>query len=230
MRRIAVQAALCGWVLVCSVPATAVVQNSHNVGDCTACHGGAPRFGLDTRKTVTFRTSADDPGLCLGCHTAEDALHPILVQAGSGPAGGRHSAYLPGGSSLAFDGKIVCISCHFIHAADGRHGLLRGFPGSPDPRYFTSWQEFCAECHGTNLLGRSPHGGGAKSCAFCHPAKPDPGAQLEVASRKKDLCLLCHGTISAEHHADADPFRDRRECSRLPRPARQVRGEPVAPE
>lgn len=213
MRRIAVLVALCVWALAGSAPLSAVELNSHNTGDCTVCHGEVPRFGVDTRKTVTFKTTADDPALCLGCHTAEDALHPMMVKAGSGPAGGRHSSYLPAGWSLAFDGKIVCVSCHFIHASDGRHGLLRGFPGSPDPRYFTSWQEFCAECHGSNLLGRSPHGAGEKSCAFCHPAKPDPAHQMEVASRRKDLCLMCHGSITREHHDEGDPFAERTECA-----------------
>jgi predicted CXXCH cytochrome family protein len=137
----------------------------------------------------------------------------VLVAAGSGPEGARRSAYLPAGSSAALDGKIVCTSCHFIHATDGRYGLLRGFPGSSDPRYFASWQAFCAECHGRNLTKRSPHGGGEKSCVYCHPAKPRAGQAQEVTSRGRDLCALCHGTITPDHYRDADPFGDRKECS-----------------
>ncbi|HWR97233.1 MAG TPA: cytochrome c3 family protein [Candidatus Methanoperedens sp.] len=213
MHRIAGILALSALVLVSPGRSPAAIQNFHNTTPCTACHGETPRFGIDTRKTVTFKTSADDPALCLSCHAAEEALHPILVPAGSGPAGGQRSTYLPAGSSLAFDGKIVCTSCHFIHAADGRYNLLRGFPGSPDPRYFTSWQEFCSECHGTNLRGRSPHRAGEKSCAYCHPAKPKPGDKQEVTSRGRDLCLLCHGTITREHYEQADPFGDRSECT-----------------
>jgi predicted CXXCH cytochrome family protein len=204
---------MCAGLVGQQHPAAADVQNVHNTGPCTACHGETPRFGIDTRKTVTFKTSADDPALCLACHTQDEALHPTLMPAGSGPEGGQRSFYLPAGSSAAFEGKIVCISCHFIHAADGRNGLLRGFPGSPDPRYFASWQAFCAECHGTNLFARSPHGAGDKSCTFCHMAKPKPGRPPEVISRGSDLCVLCHRTITRKHHEDADPLGDRTRCS-----------------
>jgi hypothetical protein len=212
MRRTAAVVVLYAVFLTQPSPAPAMVQNVHNSEECTVCHLETPRFGIDTKKTVTFKAAADDPALCLACHTLDDALHPILVPAGSGPEGAKLSLYLPSGSSLAFQGKIVCVSCHFIHAADGRYALLRGFPGSSDPRYFASWEEFCAECHGTNLLGRSPHLKGEKACAFCHQAKPKPERPQEVTSRRKDLCKMCHVGILPDHYDDADPFGDRTEC------------------
>jgi len=212
MRRTATVVAIFAGFLMQPTPAAATVQNVHNTGVCTDCHGETPRFGIDTRKTVTFRTAADDPALCLACHSPDEALHPTLMPAGSGPEGGQRSVYLPAGSSPAFEGKIVCVSCHFIHAADGRHGLLRGFPGSPDPRYFASWEAFCTECHGRNLLGRSPHRTGEKSCAFCHQSKPKPGRKQEVTSRGGDLCRMCHGTITRNHYGETDPLGERTEC------------------
>ncbi|HEY5997760.1 MAG TPA: cytochrome c3 family protein [bacterium] len=196
-----------------ALPARGAMENVHNSGDCLTCHRDTPRFGIDTRKTVTFKGSPEDPALCLACHKPEEALHPVLVAAGSGPEGAQRSAYLPAGSSLAFDGKIICTTCHFIHATDGRSGLLRGFPGSPDPGYFPSWQAFCAECHGTNLAKRSPHRGGEPSCGYCHPAKPVAGQQEEVTSRGKDLCTLCHRIMQRTHFEDADPLGESVECA-----------------
>jgi hypothetical protein len=121
------------WLLAAffaaGAPAAAAEVNPHNLGSCAACHPTTPRFGIDTRKDVTFTTSADDPGLCTGCHAVAAHLHPVLVDAGSGPAGARVSGYLPAGRSPALSGKVVCTTCHFIHAADTRSGLLRGFPG-----------------------------------------------------------------------------------------------------
>ena len=45
-------------------------------------------------------------------------------------------------------GQVVCISCHFVHAADADRSLLRGFPGSDEPDRFDTWQDLCRECHG----------------------------------------------------------------------------------
>lgn len=212
MKNSAVAAVLFAVVLGAAAPATAGATNPHNVGSCTGCHLEAPRFGVDTRKTITFKTSVDDPGLCTSCHDPGQALHPVLVPAGSGPIGAYRSSFLPAGSSPAFDGKIVCISCHDIHAADGKFGLLRGFPGSGSTRYFESWQMFCDDCHGGNLKKRSPHTGGEKSCGFCHPAKPKKGEATEVVTRGRELCILCHDRIGENHYAQMNPFDTRKQC------------------
>jgi len=201
--------ALCAAV---GQPAGAVTGNPHNLGACSACHPATPRFGVDTRRDVSFTTTADDPGLCVPCHPAGKHQHPVQIDAGSGPAGARVSAYLPAGTSPAVAGKIVCTSCHFIHSADTRYGLLRGFPGSPDPRYFRSVATFCEECHGVNLAQRSPHGGGEKSCAFCHAGQPQPGLPIEAAASFKERCELCHGGVKDEHFAKITPFGKRGEC------------------
>lgn len=184
--------------------------NPHNLGSCSVCHPTTPRFGIDTRYSVTFTTSADDPGLCSSCHPAGKHPHPVLVNAGSGPPGARK--YLPDGTSTAFAGKIVCISCHFIHSGDTRYGLLRGFPGSPDPRYFSSIAAFCEECHGSSLASRSPHGGGEPSCVFCHAGQPPQERKAEIPPGFKDRCEVCHRRVTVEHFDKITPFGSRREC------------------
>jgi predicted CXXCH cytochrome family protein len=137
----------------------------------------------------------------------------VLVVAGAGPAGARTSSYLPPGTSTAVAGRIVCTSCHFIHSADTRHGLLRGFPGSPDPRYFVSIAVFCEECHGQNLVSRTPHAGGERSCVFCHAGQPRRERKSEAApSDFSDRCLACHWKVKDDHFAGITPFGKRREC------------------
>jgi hypothetical protein len=135
----------------------------------------------------------------------------VLVAAGSGPSGAGSSSYLPSGTTPAFAGKIVCTSCHFIHAADGRYGLLRGFPGSPDPHYFLSLTAFCVECHGSNLAGRSPHNGGERSCGFCHAGRP-PEAADRAPSSFRVRCELCHRDVTPAHYDQLTPFEERQEC------------------
>jgi predicted CXXCH cytochrome family protein len=187
-------------------------QNPHNLGSCSACHPVTPRFGIDTRKDVTFTTSPDDPGLCAPCHPAAEHRHPVLVAAGSGPAGSRVSSYLYTGSSGLNAGKIVCISCHFIHAADTRYGLLRGFPGTPDPHNFPSVASFCEECHDGNLVSRSPHAGGEGSCVYCHAGWPRQGRKSESPASFKERCEICHRGVKDDHFAKITPFGKQRDC------------------
>ena len=212
MRALAVSILLVAARIVLPVLPAGAADNPHNDGSCVTCHPTPPRFGIDTRYNVTFTTSADDPGLCTSCHPAGKHPHPVLVDAGSGLPGARISTYLPAGTSAAFAGKIVCTSCHFIHAADTRYGLLRGFPGSPDPRYFASAAVFCEECHGANLVSRPAHGGGAGSCAFCHAGEPRRDRKVEAPSSFRERCKICHRGVKDEHFAKITPFGDKREC------------------
>jgi predicted CXXCH cytochrome family protein len=192
-------------ILLAALPAAAA-GNPHNLGSCSACHPTTPRFGIDARRDVTFTTSADDPGLCAPCHPSGQHEHPVLVPAGSGPAGARVSFYLPPGGGGSLAGKIVCTSCHFIHSADTRYALLRGFPGSPDPRYFSSAAAFCEECHGANLVSRSAHSGAAGSCVFCHAGKPRQERKAEVPAGFRDRCALCHRGVKDDHFTSLNPF------------------------
>jgi len=212
MRAVTVLIMLATARIALPVQPAGAADNPHNLGPCSACHPIAPRFGIDTRNNVTFTTSADDPGLCTSCHPAGKHPHPVLVDAGSGPSGARTSIYLAAGTNAAFSGKIVCTSCHFIHAADTRYGLLRGFPGSPDPRYFASAAAFCEECHGANLVSRSPHGGGGSSCAFCHAGQPRQDRKVDLPSSFRERCKICHHDVKDDHFAKLTPFGKLREC------------------
>jgi len=212
VRAVLVLAVLVAARLVLHAQPAGATGNPHNLGSCSACHPILPQFGIDTRSSVTFTTSADDPALCLPCHPAGKHPHPVLVPAGAGPVGARSSSFLPAGTGVGFSGKIVCTSCHFIHAADTRYGLLRGFPGSPDPRHFTSAAAFCEECHGANLAPRSPHAGGERSCVFCHAGQPRRESLNEASPEFGDRCEVCHRGKPEKHFASVTPFGKRREC------------------
>jgi predicted CXXCH cytochrome family protein len=195
------------------LPARAAQGNPHNLGSCTACHRDTPRFGIDTARSVTFTTSSDDPGLCRPCHAAETMIHPLLVPAGAGPAGSHRSSILPAGATGELAGKVVCTTCHYIHAAEGGIALLRGFPGSTDPAGYQSLQDFCADCHAGNLVGRAAHAPGDRSCVFCHAVKPAKARGAERSARAGSACGLCHPKVTARHYDKADPLGGRRECS-----------------
>ncbi len=182
--------------------------NDHNIGDCLFCHRETPRFGVDTAGTVAFRDVApDDPVLCLRCHKPEENLHPLRVKPDNAALGTTVPRDLPLGQSAGVEGLVVCTTCHFVHAADADHALLRGFPGDQKPGLFKAWQDLCRQCHGTGLEKRSPHAGDEKSCAFCHMAKPKEGAPVTVSPRGADLCDFCHGGLRNEHFAKANPFK-----------------------
>lgn len=193
---------------------TAAAPNPHNTTKCLLCHKEVPRFGVDTRETVTFRggKSSDDPSLCAFCHQPEENLHPILVEPGPEMLETENPSLLPLGESAGLEGKVVCTTCHFYHAAGTDHALLRGFPESQKPAYFSSWQDFCRDCHGRNLSKRSPHGGDDRACAFCHQARPVEGETVKLTPRGSELCNFCHGAVQNKHFARANPFPEPVEC------------------
>lgn len=189
--------------------------NKHNTTKCLLCHEKTPRFGVDTRETATFRggKTFDDPSLCAYCHKPEENLHPILVEPGPATVAGQKPSFLPLGDSGDLQGKVVCTTCHFYHAAETDHALLRGFPGSQKPAFFQTWQDFCRDCHGKGLSQRSPHDGDDRACAFCHQTKPVEGGEPPaVASRGAELCNFCHGAVQNSHYALANPFGSSVEC------------------
>jgi predicted CXXCH cytochrome family protein len=193
--------------LLWAEPSRAAEPNPHNAKLCLLCHKETPRFGVDTKETVTFRKSTwDDPQLCYHCHKPEENLHPLFVQPGPERHGTRAPSSLPLGSSPGLEGQVVCTTCHFLHAAETDHALLRGFAGSQRPGTFSSWQDFCRECHGEGLVKRSPHDGDDKACAFCHQARPEEGAPVDVAPRGVELCNFCHGAVQDRHFAKTNPF------------------------
>lgn len=188
--------------------------NPHAELDCNYCHFDTPRFGVDTRDTVNFwRAEGDEPQLCERCHGPEANLHPLGVVPGPAYLGTRRPEHLPLGTSEAVRGQVVCISCHFVHAADADRALLRGFPGSDEPGLFSTWQDLCRECHGGGLEKRSPHSGDDRSCAFCHSTKPQPGQSAAVTPAGRKLCEFCHGLKNEDHYAGVNPFKERQDCT-----------------
>jgi predicted CXXCH cytochrome family protein len=187
--------------------------NPHAALDCGYCHQDTPRFGVDTVDTVNFwNAEGDEPRLCERCHRTQANLHPLGVVPDPSHLGTRTPAHLPLGKSAAVRGKVVCISCHFVHAADADRALLRGFPGSDQPGLFRTWQELCRECHGEGLEKRSPHAGDDRACAFCHSVRPEPGQKTAITPGGERLCKFCHGPKSASHYAGVNPFGEGKDC------------------
>ncbi len=201
-------------LLLIPAAAGAANPNPHNSTKCLLCHKEIPRFGVDTRETVTFRgdRSSDDPALCAFCHKPEENLHPIMVKPSKEMMDTETPSLLPLGESGDLKGKVVCTTCHFYHAAQTDHALLRGFPGSQKPSFFTSWQDFCRDCHGEGLSRRSPHAGDDQACAFCHQKKPTEGEPVKVAPRGVALCNFCHGAIQNHHYENSNPFEETVKC------------------
>ena len=194
-------------------PWASAAPNPHNAEKCLLCHKEKPRFGTDSKETVTFRNATwDDPRLCSYCHKPEENLHPLLVEPGPDAADTMAPRNLPLGDSGEFQGKVVCTTCHFIHASDDEHALLRGFPGAQKPKLFSDWQKLCRECHGKGLEKRSPHAGDDRACAFCHQAKPVEGQAVTVLPRGVALCNFCHGGVQDEHYQRANPFEGEVDC------------------
>ena len=117
-----------------AVAGAAAKPNPHAALDCNYCHLDTPRFGVDTLETVNFwRAEGDEPQLCERCHGPEANFHPLGVTPDPQRRGTQPPKRLPLGKSEAVRDQVVCISCHFLHAADADHALLRGFPGPPIP-------------------------------------------------------------------------------------------------
>lgn len=206
-----VAALLAIFALVPELPAR---PNPHAALDCSYCHLDTPLFGVDTRDTVTFwRDEGDDPRLCGRCHVPDENFHPIGVAPGPERLGTRTPQRLPLGESEAVRGRVVCTTCHFIHAPDADTALLRGFTGAGAPPSFTTWQQLCRECHGEGLGKRSPHAGDERSCAFCHSSKPQAGQPATLTPAGRKLCTFCHGSHGEGHYAGANPFKERLDCT-----------------
>jgi hypothetical protein len=192
----------------------AAKPNSHAALDCSFCHFDTPRFGVDTAETVNFwRAEGDEPQLCERCHGPEANFHPLGVEPGPRHLGTRPPKNLPLGKSEAVRGQVVCVTCHFVHAANGDWALLRGFTGSSTPSLFPAWQDLCRECHGDGLEKRSPHAGDDRACAFCHATKPEPGQPTTITPQGNRLCEFCHGIKGEVHYAGVNPFTTPQRCT-----------------
>lgn len=203
----------CTAVLFLSTAARAAEPNPHNALDCLFCHEETPRFGVDTRETVTFyRYEPDDPRLCYVCHEEEENLHPVDVRPEDTSIQTRLPKDLPLGTTEGREDAVVCTTCHFIHASNTRFSLLRGFPGSQKPDLFFQWQQLCRQCHGNMLERRSPHAGDDRSCVFCHATRPEEGQAVVIMPAGIKLCNFCHGAMQDDHTDGINPFEGKVDC------------------
>lgn len=198
----------------CVAVAASAKPNPHAALECGFCHFNTPRFGVDTLETVNFwRSEGDEPQLCERCHDPEVNFHPLGVTPDPQRRETRLSTLLPLGKSEDVRDQVVCVSCHYIHAAAADNALLRGFSGAANPALFTNWKELCRECHGDDLAKRSPHAGDGRSCAFCHSARPQPDRPATLTPADHELCEFCHDLTSEEHYAGVNPFKEKQDCN-----------------
>ena len=135
----------------------------------------------------------------------------------------RSPPFLPLGTSPGFEGKVVCTTCHFIHAADTKHALLRGFPGSQEPGSFRKWQDFCRDCHGEGLEKRSPHAGDDRACSLL-PREQAAGGQARRGPRPRRRPLqLLPRRRAGRALREGQPLPGRGPLLHLPRPAPRAR-------
>lgn len=173
------------------------IDDPHDV-PCVQCHPNAR--GGD--RPEQYDIAEDSIELCRRCHDRED-LHPVNVPL---PASvDKESMWLPLGRG-EFYGKIVCLTCHNIHANNLYRNLLRGEDLSRRSR-----EEFlCSTCHGTGLMSKSPHDPKSKSCSFCHTKTPQSDLPLAKFLRPdiQNRCNFCHDTLYGGHYLTVNPFPD----------------------
>ena len=110
-------------------------------------------------------------------------------------------------------GQVVCITCHFIHAADADRALLRGFPGSDKPGLFDTGRICAASATapGWRSGPRTP-GTSAPAPSATRPG-PQPGQKATVTPAGSKLCEFCHGFKGEAHYAGVNPFKEPQDCT-----------------
>jgi hypothetical protein len=174
------------------------IENPHDLS-CDECHPNA-KEGVDPSQYDLSENTID---LCRRCHGEAD-IHPVNI-ALSETADKTSMTWLPLGRG-ELEGKIVCLTCHYIHARTFYRNLLRGEDLSRKSR-----QEFlCSTCHGTQLTSRSPHDPDNESCSFCHTKTPRSGLPLAEILRPdiQNRCNFCHDTLFDGHYLTVNPFPD----------------------
>jgi predicted CXXCH cytochrome family protein len=191
--------------------------NPHFALACSECHDGRPVLGVDTADTVTFvNGTAGNVDLCYRCHTAADNIHPVNRDPLAAVPPVEVPASLPLETHGQNRGRVVCSSCHFIHARTAGLKLLRGFPQSSAPRdlekaIFKDRRELCRACHGLSLAAKTPHKGirgATATCSFCHSRVPEPGRKVELTQGLVQVCDFCHGATKGAHYLLVNPFAD----------------------
>ncbi len=173
------------------------IENPHEFS-CDECHeiSGNSRF-------LEYIVSDDTIELCLGCHSPTH-LHPVGVPATSNYEE-LSKIYVPLGKGK-FSGKVVCLSCHYVHADKYKRHILRG-----DHEVKSKRQEYlCKPCHSGELVARSPHNPEGQSCKFCHTTIPEDEQKLEAVLNQnvQASCNFCHGALDNAHFLSVNPFVD----------------------
>lgn len=179
-----------------SLAVAQAIRDPHAVG-CGSCH-----LAADGGAAARALTTGDDSiRLCVGCHEGAN-LHPV----GIAPAGvDRATLGLPLGEG-SLDGKITCLTCHYVHRPGGhqRH-LLRSVAAAGASRM----EALCAACHGARLREKSPHAGTGETCRLCHMNRPQPGEGIRtLAPNVQMVCNFCHNALDNRHFLALDPFTD----------------------
>ncbi|MBI5207798.1 MAG: hypothetical protein HY934_08400 [Candidatus Firestonebacteria bacterium] len=182
------------------------MPNMHMQLGCESCHQTPATVGVDTRESVKLTSPNNDVILlCELCHPNQEA-HPNGVSPNISNM--KVPDYLPlGVKGGPNENKLICTTCHDIHAEFSSGKLLRGFPQKKGERgRYVQKIDLCKDCHGADLLKRSPHKGDDKSCSFCHGV--DPKKEEKASTIKMDiisLCNFCHVSERIPHYLK---FRD----------------------
>ncbi len=174
------------------------IRNPHEFS-CEECH---EQVGTK-KKFLEYIVGENTIGLCLRCHEASH-LHPVGVPAADN-IDKISRITLPVGKG-SFKGKIVCLTCHYVHADVYHSHLIRGDSDRDQDR-----RDFlCSICHGTRLITRSPHDPASKACSFCHTSIPEKGQALSeiLKSNVQARCNFCHGALDNAHFLAVNPFAD----------------------
>jgi len=191
--------------------------NPHFSLACSECHAGNPVVGKDTAETVAFANGeGGNVALCEKCHDPMDNIHPVDVDPARAVPPVSPPALLPLGTRGEGKGRVVCSTCHFIHAKTAGLKLLRGFPERSDPAEiarapFKDRRDLCKACHGADLARKTPHkgkAGGTRTCSFCHSSQPRAGVPVELSRRLIEVCDFCHAATRGGHYLMVNPFAD----------------------
>lgn len=191
--------------------------NPHFSLSCSECHAGDPVLGRDTADTVSFvNGEGGNVALCEKCHDPMDNIHPVNVDPARATPPVATPALLPLGTRGEGKGRVVCSTCHFIHARTAGLKLLRGFPERSAPADFArapykDRRDLCKACHGADLARKTPHkgkAGGTRTCSFCHSVQPREGVPVELSRRLIEVCDFCHAATKGGHYLMVNPFAD----------------------
>jgi predicted CXXCH cytochrome family protein len=174
------------------------IGNPHDMA-CNKCH----IQGKDGKPEEGLLSGTDSISHCLECHPGAN-LHPLGIEPINQFAG-LDNFTLPLGDGM-YQGKIVCLTCHYIHQDEFTPYLLRGDNSSPQ----TIRHSLCSTCHKEHFAGISPHTSETTSCVFCHIATPEKRKNKgKMAKDEVDAaCIFCHWSLRKNHYKDLDPLPD----------------------